>query len=64
MLTQKRHILTVAAIVTTLTMASGVGAVAFQADHGPAQIAHGSQVVTTVTTPAPTYVDDIGGGDR
>ena len=52
MLTQKRHILTVAAVIATLTMAGGVGAVALEAHRAPAPTAQPTRSVASATTPA------------
>ncbi len=64
MLTQKRNTLTIAAVITTLTMAGGVGAVAVAAHHASAPTAHPAQVVVAAPTPTQSYVDDAGGGDH
>ena len=65
MFTQKGNILTVAAVITTLTMAGGVGAVALEAHRASAPTAHPAQVVVAAAAPTTqSYVDDVGGGDH
>ena len=65
MFTQKGHILTVAAVITTLTMAGGVGAVALEAHRSASPTAHPAQVVVAAAAPTTqSYVDDVGGGDH
>jgi len=63
MFSQKRNVLTVAAVITTLTMAGGVGAVALEASRAPAQTVQSGQIAATAPAPTPSYVDDMGGGD-
>lgn len=57
MLSKKRNVLTVAAVIATTTMAAGLGSVALVANRAPAAHTPASQ-----TAPAPTWVDDAEGG--
>lgn len=62
MFTTKRTILTVAGVITTATMAGGVGAVALESRHAAAPPAVAAPIA--VTAPAPAHFhDNAGGGD-
>ena len=52
MFTQKGHILTVAAVITTLTMAGGVGAVALEAHRSASPTALHALVVVGGAAPS------------
>ncbi len=62
MITNRRTILTVAAVITTVTMAGGVGAVALESQHAPAPTVAAAPIAAQAPAPMPFH-DDAGGGD-
>jgi len=62
MITNKRTILTVAAVITTVTMAGGVGAVALESQHAPPPTVATAQIAAQAPVPV-QFHDDAGGGD-
>jgi hypothetical protein len=63
MFTNKRNVLTAAAVIATLTMATGVSTVALQQQHTAATAAPATHVIAAPAVSA-AYQDDMGGGDR
>ena len=62
MLTKKRNVLTIAAVIATLAMGGGVGAVALEA-HNASAPPRGTVQVVTAAPSGVQYADDAGGGD-
>ena len=64
MLSQKRHVLTIAAVIATVASVGAVGAAQFAAPH--TQAAHQAQpvVVASAAPVASPHFDDFGGGDQ
>lgn len=62
MFTQKRNVLTLAAVIATLATVGGVGAAELAASRTPSQTAQ--PAVVAAAPVATAHFEDVGGGDQ
>jgi hypothetical protein len=64
MLSQKRHVLTIAAVIATVASVGAVGAAQIAAPHTQAHPAAQPVVVAPAAPVVSQHYDDFGGGDQ